>query len=52
MEDVLEIKNKLSIESVIVTHIEEDWGKSYDDYISLEDKYGVRFAYDGMTVEV
>ena len=52
MEDVLEIKNKLSIESVIVTHIEEDWGKSYDDYIALEDKYGVKFAYDGMEIEV
>jgi phosphoribosyl 1,2-cyclic phosphate phosphodiesterase len=52
MEDVLEIKNKLSIQSVIVTHIEEDWGKSYDDYFALEDKYGVKFAYDGMGIEV
>ena len=53
MEDVLEIKRKLSICDVIVTHIEEDWGKSYDDYVALEEKYpGVKFAYDGMVVEI
>ena len=53
MEDVLEIKRKLSINDVIVTHIEEDWGKSYDDYVALEEKYpGVRFAYDGMAVDI
>jgi len=53
MDDVLEIKSKLSIKNVIITHIEEDWGKSYDDYIALEEEYpGVRFAYDGMKVEV
>ena len=52
IEDVLEIKRKLSVNDVIVTHIEEDWGKSYDNYIVLEDQYGVKFAYDGMVVEV
>ena len=52
MEDVLELKRILSIRDVIVTHIEEDWGKSYDDYIALENKYGVKFAYDGMVVNV
>jgi phosphoribosyl 1,2-cyclic phosphate phosphodiesterase len=52
MEDVLELKRILSIRDVIVTHIEEDWGKSYDDYIALEAQYGVKFAYDGMVVEV
>jgi len=39
MGDVIEIKRKLSIADVIVTHIEEDWGKSYDDYIALENEY-------------
>ena len=53
MEDVLEIRNRLSVTDVIITHIEEDWGKSYDDYVALEKKYpGVKFAYDGMAVEV
>jgi len=50
MEDVLEIQDKLSINDVIVTHIEEDWGKSYDDYAALESNFGVKFAYDGMVV--
>jgi len=36
MEDVLEIKRRLSISNVIITHIEELFGKSYDDYIALE----------------
>ena len=52
MEDVLGIKKELSINEVIVTHIEEAWGKSYDDYLALENTYGVTFAYDGMVVEV
>jgi len=53
MEDVLKIKDKLFVKNVIITHIEEDWGKSYDDYVALEEKYsGVKFAYDGMAVEV
>jgi phosphoribosyl 1,2-cyclic phosphate phosphodiesterase len=53
IEDVLEIKRRLSVAEVVVTHIEEDWGKSYDDYAALEQKYpNVRFAYDGMVVSV
>lgn len=36
---------------MIVTHIEEDWGKSYDDYLELEKEYdGVKFAFDGMEI--
>jgi len=43
----------LSIGDVIITHIEEDWGKSYEDYVVLERNYsGVKFAYDGMVVEI
>ncbi|MDR1059788.1 MAG: MBL fold metallo-hydrolase [Clostridiales bacterium] len=53
MEDILEIKSELSITDVVITHIEEDWGKSYGDYVALEDEYpGVKFAYDGMALEV
>jgi len=53
MEEVLGIKRDLSVTDVIVTHIEEIWGKSYDDYVALEKRYpGVKFAYDGMVVEV
>ena len=53
IEDVLKIKEDLSVKDVIITHLEEDWGKSYDDYIAIENNYhGVKFAYDGMVVEI
>lgn len=55
MEEVIEIKNKYNIKEVIITHIEEDWGKSYSDYIKLEEKYrdqNIKFAYDGMEINL
>jgi phosphoribosyl 1,2-cyclic phosphate phosphodiesterase len=51
MEDVLNIKSRLNIKKVIITHIEEDWGKSYDDYKKLEKEYeDTCLAYDGMEI--
>jgi phosphoribosyl 1,2-cyclic phosphate phosphodiesterase len=53
MEDVLMIADRFNIKKVIVTHIEEDWGESYDDYVELQKGYeNVTFAYDGLTVEL
>lgn len=52
MEDVLDVKSRYGFGRVVVTHIEEDWGKSYDDYLALEGEYGVSFAYDGMRITV
>lgn len=53
MDEIVNLKNKYNIKEVIVTHLEEDWGKSYDDYLNLENKYnGIKFAYDKMKVEV
>jgi len=53
LEEVLQLKDKYHINKVIFTHIEEDWGKSYDDYIELEKQYdSIQFAYDGMVIEV
>jgi phosphoribosyl 1,2-cyclic phosphate phosphodiesterase len=53
MNEIVELKNKYKIKKVIMTHLEEDWGKSYDDYLELEKQYdGISFAYDGMTFEV
>jgi Metal-dependent hydrolases of the beta-lactamase superfamily I len=51
MEDVLEMKEKYAFGRVIITHLEETWGKSYDDYINLEKKYNnINFAHDGMII--
>lgn len=51
MDEIVAIKEKYNIKKVIVTHLEEDWGKSYDDYVELEKEYdGIMFAYDGMEV--
>jgi len=53
MSDILEIVETMEIKNTIITHIEEDWGKSYSDYLTLEQQYtNVRFAYDGMIVEL
>lgn len=51
MDEILDIKAKFHIPKVIMTHIEEDWGKSYDDYKQLEKEYdGISFAFDGMEI--
>lgn len=53
MKEIEELKYKYNIKKVIITHLEEDWGKSYDDYLKLEKQYeGIAFAYDGMTLVV
>lgn len=53
MSEVMALKKKFNIKKVIVTHIEEIWGKSYDDYIKLEAKYDhIQFAYDGMLISI
>lgn len=50
---VKDIKNKYNIKKVIVTHIEELWGKSFDDYKILEkDLDNIKFAYDGMDINL
>lgn len=53
MDEIEIIKDKYNIKKVIITHLEEDWGKSYDDYLKLQKQYNeIEFAYDGMTFEV
>lgn len=53
LDEIQDLKNNYSIKNVIITHLEEDWGKSYDDYIKLEKQYkNIKFAYDGMEIEI
>ncbi|MGF7401215.1 MBL fold metallo-hydrolase [Thermoanaerobacterium thermosaccharolyticum] len=53
MNEIEQLRNEYGIKKVIITHIEEDWGKSYDDLLELQKQYkDIVFAYDGMTFEV
>lgn len=53
MDEIVQLKMKYNIGQVIMTHIEEDWGKSYDDYLELEKQYeGIKFAYDGLVISL
>lgn len=55
MEEALELAKSLEAKRTMFTHIEEEWGKSYDDYKAIEKKYkehNVCFAYDGMKIIV
>ncbi|QHQ62836.1 MBL fold metallo-hydrolase [Anaerocolumna sedimenticola] len=51
MEEIVKLKNKYHIKRVIITHLEEDWGKSYDDFLNLQKQFdGIEFAYDGLEI--
>jgi phosphoribosyl 1,2-cyclic phosphate phosphodiesterase len=52
-EQTLELAERVRARKVLFVHLEEYWNRSYDDYRVLERRYpNVRFAYDGMTVNV
>lgn len=49
LDEIESLKKQYGFKKVIITHLEEDWGKSYDDYKILEQKlHSIFFAYDGM----
>lgn len=51
MDELMEIKHKYRIRRIVVTHIDEYWGKSYAHYQQLEETLdGISFAYDGMEI--
>lgn len=51
LEEVDSIRKQYEIKKVIITHLEEDWGKSYDDYRELEKELdAIQFACDGMII--
>ena len=52
-DHVLGLRERLSANRLIITHIEEFWGKSYDDYITIENEYAdVQFAFDGLVINL
>lgn len=51
MEEIMEMKRAYRIGRVVVTHIDEYWGKSYAYYQALERTLdNIAFAYDGMEI--
>jgi phosphoribosyl 1,2-cyclic phosphate phosphodiesterase len=52
LSELQELAKKLKAKRTLVTHIEEEWGKSFDEYRQLENECDVKFAYDGMRVEI
>lgn len=53
LDEIDAIRKQYSIKEVIITHLEEDWGKSYDDYRDLESEWNlIRFAYDGLKIQL
>ena len=53
MDEVIELKNYYRIKKIIVTHIDEIWGKSYGCYNELEKELdNILFAYDDMEIIV
>ncbi len=55
IEELLEIIERWRVKRTIVTHIEEEYGKSFDEYKEIEEeyrKYNIYFAYDGMRIEI
>ncbi|MCI8319063.1 MAG: metallohydrolase, partial [Lachnospiraceae bacterium] len=51
LDEVTELKNYYRIKKIIVTHIDEIWGKSYGYYNVLEKELdNILFAYDGMEI--
>jgi phosphoribosyl 1,2-cyclic phosphate phosphodiesterase len=54
-KDNLRIIKQLKPKKTILTHIEENWKKNYDDYCKLEKKYkeyDLKFAFDGMKIKL
>ena len=53
LDEIIEIKNYYRIKKIVVTHIDEMWGKSYGYYSELEKELdNISFAYDGMEIIV
>ena len=50
-EQTLELATRIEARKVLFVHLEEYWNRSYDDYCALESD-GIRFAYDGMQINV
>ncbi len=51
-DEVRELAETLNAKRTLLTHIEEEWGKSFDDYQQIASEYGFEVAYDGMRIVI
>jgi phosphoribosyl 1,2-cyclic phosphate phosphodiesterase len=55
MQEALKLVKSLGAKKTVFIHLEEEWGRSYDDYEIMEKQYrknNVYFAHDGMKINV
>ena len=55
MDELVKIIESLNVKRTIGVHIEEEWGKSFDDYKRIEKQYkefNIEFGFDGMRIEL
>jgi len=55
MDEAIELVKSLRALRAVFTHLEEEWGRSYDDYKAIEEenrKHNIHFAYDSMKIHV
>jgi phosphoribosyl 1,2-cyclic phosphate phosphodiesterase len=50
--ELQKLAKKLKTKKTLVTHIEEEWGKSFDEYKELENEYNLGFAHDGLRIQI
>ena len=52
-EETLKLAKRINSKKVLLTHIEEYWNRSYDDYKELEKQFdNIKFAYDGLRINI
>lgn len=54
LKEIINIGKKIKTKKIVITHIEEQWGLSYNDYKNIEKEYDgyVEFAYDSMKITI
>ena len=54
-DETLNIIERIKPRKTVLTHIEQLWARSYEDYLELEKKYSghkLQFAYDGLRIKL
>jgi len=52
LEEVERLAHKLKAKKTLITHIEEEWGKTHDEYQQLENTHKLKFAFDGLRIGI